>query len=1127
MACAPRYMTPVSPEDMERGDGDTVVQFQEQFCRVTKDGFAGRAGELIRFRPWQKTLTSAIYARRPDNRRKHRRALIGLPRKNGKSAINSGFALHALVTGGTGAEVYCLDPNTRVLCIDLQWRSCGSLSHGDEIIGFDEYPSPGVVRRFRPAQVTSAHRITQPAYEVHLSDGRKIVASALHQWVCRPYISSNLQRWETTENLKPGSRIHDLGAPWEFDQSREAGYLAGLLDGEACLVGAGSNGGTYRRGAVLSFAQNPGDVLDRFDSGMKARGFDLKANNHNKCFQRNIRGTRDVLRALGSLGPSRLLAKVPYWIDGIATNRLSWTEVVAVEYLGEQEVVAIGTTTKTLIAEGLFSHNSCAADKDQAKIVFGVTKRMVEMDEGLSQLLKCYRDVIEFTDTGSIYKALSSEAYSKEGLNPTFVVYDELHAAPNDELYDVMLNAFGARRDPMLLAISTAGTKSDQTGGDSICYKLFQMGEKICKGELEDDSFFFAWWGAEDDADASSPAVWEGCNPSYADLIDPEDFSSVYTQHLAKGTVNDFKALDIATPILTANGWSLMRDIQPGDSVFAGDGSRTSVVGVSDVFTDRKCYEVSFEDGRSVVADEYHEWHVVDSTHSNQRIRKTVTTRELMSFTARARYVEPCNPVDLLDVDLPVDPYILGYWLGDGSSNDPTITAHANDVISLLEQCEAVGYKTSVWHTPTAEKVYVKGIRGKLVSIGVLNNKHIPEEYLIASTSQRLSLLQGLLDSDGTVTGVGSIRFVNTNQNLVDGVLFLARSLGCIARVHVINTGHAKTWRVAWTMPNDLPPFRLARKLEKIVVSDGHLRASASRLIDVTEVASRPTKCLAVDHPSHTFLAGKDLVRTGNTKRMNMWVNATQAWMPDGAWGKCRREFQFVPPPKGVVLGFDGSLNGDSTGLIAVTVEPDPKLKVLGCWEKPTDKSQAVDWKVPREEVKEAIREACRTYNVREVAADEYIWVSELEELAEEGIPVVTFPQTMTRMQPATQRFYELVTTQRISHDGNPTLARHLNNARLKTDIRGSRLQKDTRNSPRKIDLAVASVMAVDRAGFWLTQDSPGTWNGVPVKSIKFVWSIIWVLCIAGLLQKTGHLFQLDVNGVVAVAKCCLLGSSL
>jgi phage terminase large subunit-like protein len=91
-------------------------------------------------------------------------------------------------------------------------------------------------------------------------------------------------------------------------------------------------------------------------------------------------------------------------------------------------------------------------------------------------------------------------------------------------------------------------------------------------------------------------------------------------------------------------------------------------------------------------------------------------------------------------------------------------------------------------------------------------------------------------------------------------------------------------------------------------------------------------------------------------------------------------------------------------------------------------------------------------------------------------------------MAPATQRFYELVQTQKIRHDGDPRLARHLGNAQTKTDERGTRIVKDARNSPRKIDLAVASVMAVERAGFWLTEDVPGFYKGTPVDRLRFVW---------------------------------------
>jgi phage terminase large subunit-like protein len=143
---------------------------------------------------------------------------------------------------------------------------------------------------------------------------------------------------------------------------------------------------------------------------------------------------------------------------------------------------------------------------------------------------------------------------------------------------------------------------------------------------------------------------------------------------------------------------------------------------------------------------------------------------------------------------------------------------------------------------------------------------------------------------------------------------------------------------------------------------------------------------------------------------------------------------------------------------------------------------------VPRGEVKDLIRKACREMRVAELAADSWLWQDALEELAEEGIPVVEFQQSPTTMGPATQRFYELVQNRKIRHDGDPRLARHLANAQIRTDERGARLVKDARNSPRKIDLAVAGLMAVDRSAYWLTQDPPGWFLGKPVAQHRFVW---------------------------------------
>lgn len=168
---------------------------------------------------------------------------------------------------------------------------------------------------------------------------------------------------------------------------------------------------------------------------------------------------------------------------------------------------------------------SVAAEKEQARIVFADAKRMIESSPELQQVTRLYRDAIEVPSLGSVYRVLSAEAYSKEGLNPHFVLFDELHAQPNRELFDVMSLAMGARGNlATLVAITTAGVKADTTGKDSIAYSLKQYGERVARGEVDDPSFFMAWWEAE--GDYRDPKTWEYANPGFGDLNSVADFES-------------------------------------------------------------------------------------------------------------------------------------------------------------------------------------------------------------------------------------------------------------------------------------------------------------------------------------------------------------------------------------------------------------------------------------------------------------------------------------------------------------------------------------------------------------------------------------------------------------------------
>jgi phage terminase large subunit-like protein len=191
------------------------------------------------------------------------------------------------------------------------------------------------------------------------------------------------------------------------------------------------------------------------------------------------------------------------------------------------------------------------------------------------------------------------------------------------------------------------------------------------------------------------------------------------------------------------------------------------------------------------------------------------------------------------------------------------------------------------------------------------------------------------------------------------------------------------------------------------------------------------------------------------------WTTAAAAWLPAGAWDACAAPGLAIPDGADVVLAVDGSHNSDSTAVVAVTCTPIPHIEVAGCWEKDdTDP----DWKVDILDVEDAIKAACRRWQVREVTFDPFRWQRTMQQLESDGVPVTEYPQTAVRLAPATSGFYQAVLDKQLTHSGDPRLKRHMDNATLKTDARGSRISKETKYSTRRIDLAICAVMAFDRA---------------------------------------------------------------
>ena len=145
---------------------------------------------------------------------------------------------------------------------------------------------------------------------------------------------------------------------------------------------------------------------------------------------------------------------------------------------------------------------SAAGDRQQARVVFNEAKTQITRSQALSGICKVYRDAIEIPSTGAIYRVLSSDAALQQGLNPSAVIFDELHVQKDSELFDALTLGSGARKDPQIVAITTAGYDFD-----TICGRLYNYGKRVISGDQEDERFGFFWWEAPEGA-----AVHDGNN---------------------------------------------------------------------------------------------------------------------------------------------------------------------------------------------------------------------------------------------------------------------------------------------------------------------------------------------------------------------------------------------------------------------------------------------------------------------------------------------------------------------------------------------------------------------------------------------------------------------------------------
>lgn len=339
------------------------------------------------------------------------------------------------------------------------------------------------------------------------------------------------------------------------------------------------------------------------------------------------------------------------------------------------------------------------------------------------------------------------------------------------------------------------------------------------------------------------------------------------------------KALAIDMPIPTPSGWTTMGNLRPGDTVFDERGVPCRVLSKSEVFTDHDCFRVAFRGGAEIIADADHLWLTYDWSAKKALLRggpdrpRIRTTREiaatlLHSGSRRNHQIPVAAALELPDADLPIDPYVLGYWLGDGVAIRPHVVTADRAVLAEIERIGYVIRKVPTtelaWHVTVPDaKEHGYGAKKTLTTllkrIGVLGNKHIPRTYLRASIRQRLALLQGLMDADGHARiRRGDVEITLTNRRLAEDAHELVISLG-----YKPCRSHGNT-RLTWQATEEV--FRLQRKLANQKVAVGRNSRSRWRVITAVErVPTVPTQCIVVDSPTRLYLVGRAMIPTHNS----------------------------------------------------------------------------------------------------------------------------------------------------------------------------------------------------------------------------------------------------------------------
>lgn len=331
------------------------------------------------------------------------------------------------------------------------------------------------------------------------------------------------------------------------------------------------------------------------------------------------------------------------------------------------------------------------------------------------------------------------------------------------------------------------------------------------------------------------------------------------------------KQLDDRTLLPTPTGWTTMGEVKVGDYVMSPSGKPTKVTGKFQDKPEVEAYLVKLSDGSTIVADADHNWFTYnrDEQLDERILPKVRTTKEILKTlhtdSGHANHaIKVTKPIqysiDNTEQRL-IDPYLLGTWLGNGYNSKSLISTADEEILQTFSR------EHEIEHMSEHDYNINNGMHIALEKMSLLNNKHIPETYMIAPEEVRRELLAGILDSGGEITNSGSIEFCSSSEELVDQMRVLVQSLGYITDKGETEQGYILAFK------SEVPVFKLTQKQElheKAMKENCSVQDTFRYIVDIEPYDEEVSMhCITVDSDDHLYLAGDSFITTHNTSMLN------------------------------------------------------------------------------------------------------------------------------------------------------------------------------------------------------------------------------------------------------------------